>query len=141
MLAKAISVPFSFPNGEILTPFLFLGEISISGIIVRLAYALFVIVMICGVIAFIKSKEAQPIGARSLIGGKDDKDVITKASKRVAKRDEIAPVPTRKESKANVQPVPVRKIVVAPSDHKGNKVTKSTKAKDKSATLSTDSKN
>ena len=128
-------------NGDVEVEALFKKNFDWNIVIVLVGCGIFVIVMICGVIAFIKSKEAQPIGARSLIGGKDDKDVITKASKRVAKRDEIAPVPTRKESKANVQPVPVRKIVVAPSDHKGNKVTKSTKAKDKSATLSTDSKN
>lgn len=124
-------------NGDVRVQALFKKNFDWNIIIILFGAGVFIIVMIYGTIAYIKAKEAQPISARALIGGKDDMDIIKKSSKRVALRDEIAPVPTRRESRANVQPVPVRKIVVAPSDHKGQKVGKAKKASDQKSTLST----
>ncbi len=125
-------------NGDITVQALFKKNFNWNIIIVILGSAIFALVMVYGAIAYIKSKEAQPISTRALIGSKDDSDIIRKASKRNALRDEIAPVPTRKIQRVNVQPVPVRKIAVEPTDHKGNKVKPTEKAKNKKATLKTE---
>lgn len=125
-------------NGDVEIKALFKKNFDWNIIIVLFGCALFALVMVYGAIAYIRTKEARPINARAMIGGKDDRDIIKKSSKSVALRDEIMPVPTRRQTKANIQPVPVRKIVVAPSDHKGNKVNKTQKAKDQKSTLSTD---
>ena len=125
-------------NGDVRVQALFKKNFDWNIIIVILGSAIFAVVMVYGAIAYIKSKEAQPIHTRALIGGKDDSEIIKKVSKRNALRDEIAPVPTRKQQRVNVQPIPVRKIVVEPTDHKGNKVKANFKAKDKKQTLGTE---
>ncbi len=125
-------------NGDVKVEAVFKKNFDWNIIIVLFGATLFAVVMIYGAIYYIKSKEAQPISARALIGGKDDKDVLKKANKRVALRDEIAPVPTRRNTKNNIQPVPVRKITLNPVDHKGQKVDKSTKASNAKSTLKTE---
>ena len=125
-------------NGDVKVQALFKKNFDWNIIIVILGSAIFAIVMVYGAIAYIKSKEAQPIHTRALIGSKDDSEIIRKVSKHNALRDEIAPVPTRKQQRVNVQPIPVRKIVVEPTDHKGNKVRANSTAKDKKQTLKTD---
>jgi len=125
-------------NGDIRVEALFKKNFDWNIIIIIVGSMIFAIVMVYGAIAYVKSREAEPISTRALIGGKDDSDIIRKISKRNVLRDEIVPVPTKKQSKANVQPVPVRKIVVEPTDHKGNKLKVSAKAKDKKATLKTE---
>lgn len=137
MVSTATKLNLSL-NGDVQVEALFKKNFDWNIIIVIVGCGLFALIVVCGAVAFIKSKEARPVNARTLLGGKDDSDIIKKTSKRNALRDEIAPVPTRKQQRVNVQPVPVRKIVVEPTDHKGNKL-KSTKTANKSQkTISTD---
>lgn len=128
-------------NGDVEVEALFKKNFDWNIIIIILGCGIFALVMVCGVVAYIRSKEAQPITTRSLIGGKDDSDILKKTSERNALRDEIAPVPTRKRQRVNVQPVPVRKIVVEPTDHKGNKPKSPQNAKQHKKTLKTDDDN
>ncbi len=126
-------------NGDVKIQALFKKNFDWNIIIILFGAALFIFVMVYGSIAYIKAKEAQPVNTRALIGGKDDSEIIKKSTKRIALRDEIAPVPTRRNTKQNIQPVPVRKIVVAPSDYKGKTVGRAKKASNQQSTLNTDS--
>lgn len=137
MVSTATKLNLSL-NGDVQVEALFKKNFDWNIVIIIVGIGIFAFVVVCGAVVFIRSKEAQPVHARALLGGKDDSDIIKKSSKRNALRDEIIPVPTRKQQRVNVQPVPVRKIVVEPTDHKGNKLKSTQSVNGKQKTLKTE---
>ncbi len=125
-------------NGSVNLKAMFKKNFDWNIVIVLAGGMLLLVVLISSVSTYIRTREEEPVKVRALLEGKDDSALLRNPARKDKVRDQIAPVPTRKVAKVNIQPIPVRKVSVAPCNHKGEMVSKKSNARDQKPTLRTD---